>query len=80
MAGNEDDSRVEVLLRLDREVANIHELEDEQSYQHQTNCWLPQYTLAFILLVVDEGQVVLFNPVFHGKEEAGKDTLQGRSA
>jgi hypothetical protein len=79
LAGDEDYSRIKVLLSLDREITDIHELEDKHSYQHQADCWLPQYTLTFILLVVDEGQVVLFNPVFHGKKEAGKDTLQGRS-
>ena len=60
-----------------REVPDVHELENVKGDDHQTDGWFPQYPLGIKLLVVHEGEIVLFNPVLNVEEEAGENCLQG---
>ena len=77
---HEDHTRdEEVFPAHSRKVPNVHQLEDVEGDDHQADRRLPQYPLGIVLLVIDEGEIVLLDPVLNKEEEAGKDGLQGLS-
>ena len=55
-------------------------MEDVENNNHQTQSWLPQYSLGVILFIVDKDEIILFDMIFHHKEHACEGSLQGLSA
>ena len=54
----------------------MHHLENVEIDYHETQSWLPKYTLGVVLFVVNENEIVLFDMILNNEEHESENCLQ----